>query len=73
MSNSNCYKTEDCKESYCIEQTSICYKIDDCKFDYCIDPLTKENKGENLQTETGQILINKLLHIHFTFNTDLYL
>lgn len=49
---SNCYKTDCCKESHCIEQKEVCYITDDCKFDYCVDPATNENGNSTVQ-ETG--------------------
>jgi hypothetical protein len=60
MSNSNCYKTEDCKESYCVEQTSVCYKTDDCNYGYCVDPNTKEHgkaQTDEVVQETGKYML----------------
>lgn len=42
MSTSDCYKSDTCKEAYCIERSSVCYKTADCNYDYCVDPATNE-------------------------------
>lgn len=62
MSTSDCYKSETCKEAYCIEQTSVCYKSADCNYDYCVDPatneyqkMTVEGNGNDTQEETGNL------------------
>lgn len=46
MSNPICYKTENCKEAYCVERTSACYKTDDCNFDYCEEKPTNNDTQE---------------------------
>ncbi|EPB81121.1 ACR3 family arsenite transporter [Mucor circinelloides 1006PhL] len=42
MSTSDCYKSDTCKEAYCIERLSVCYKTAECNYDYCVDPATNE-------------------------------
>lgn len=35
---SPCYKTENCKEDYCVDRPEQCYYTPECPYDYCIKP-----------------------------------
>jgi len=57
MSTSDCYKSDTCKEAYCIERLSVCYKTAECNYDYCVDPATNEYQkmtNNGVLEETGR-------------------
>lgn len=57
MSTANCYKTEVCKESYCIDRDSPCYKTEECNYDYCIEkPAVSGDRKAQEETGTCSLL-----------------